>query len=55
LICLDLDKKSSFSFRHYLRFTPDCFSILLRVPAGISFLGCGTVVVPGFPGWRKCR
>lgn len=34
--------------------TPLWRSMLLRVPTGMSFRGCGTVVVPGRLPCRKC-
>jgi hypothetical protein len=32
----------------YVSLIPDCFSMLLSVPIGTSFLGCGTVTMPDF-------
>src|SRR6184192_2504117 len=38
----------------HLSLIPACFSILLRVPIGISRFGCGTVVRPCFVGCWNC-
>src|ERR1035438_4949565 len=43
-----------FSHRDHVSLIPACFSMLFKVPTGMSLFGCGTVTRPFFVGCLNC-